>query len=182
MKRQIRSGLWETNSSSTHTVYFTSGDMQEDISELSKYIQNDGYLHIEFGEFGWEIKSYTDAYTKLQYALTMAFVTECTEIVKDDKDTFSFEETAGYKDINDLIACRLHCSGIKIDSKIKLRSYEDSDGTIVMYLTCNDGDIDHQSSTDIYNSLQDFLDYYEISLERFIFDSNVVLHTDNDNY
>lgn len=38
MKKQIRSGLWETNSSSTHTVYFTSGDIQEDISELSKYI------------------------------------------------------------------------------------------------------------------------------------------------
>lgn len=182
MKKQIRSGLWETNSSSTHTVYFTSGDTQEDISELSKYIQDDDYLHIELGEFEWEIKSYTDAYTKLQYALTMAFVTECTEIVKDDKDTISFEETAGYKVINDLIASKLHCSGIKIDSEIKLRSYEDYDGSIVMYLECNDGDIDHQSSTDAYNSLQDFLDDYDISLETFVFDPNVVLHTDNDNY
>ena len=47
MKKQIRSGLWETNSSSTHTVYFTSGNMQENISELGNYIQDDGYLHIE---------------------------------------------------------------------------------------------------------------------------------------
>lgn len=184
MKKQIRLGLWETNSSSTHTVYFTSGDTQEDISELDKYIQDDGYLHIEFGEFGWEIKSYTDAYTKLQYALTMVVETECRyrPILNGDA-TIIFEETDGFKAVDSLIARVLDCAGVIVDSNMKIDTYYSSwNEGVTMLGIDHDGYIDHQSSTDDYNSLQDFLDYYNISLEKFIFDPNVVLHTDNDNY
>ena len=184
MKKQIRSGLWETNSSSSHTVYLTSENMQEDISELNKYIQDDGYLHIKFGKFGWEIKNYTDAYTKLQYALTMVVETECRyRPIQTEGESIVFEETEGFKAIDSLIARVLDCAGVIVDSNMEVSIYEDywNKGTTMIGIT-HDGYIDHQSSTDDYNSLQDFLDYYDISLETFIFDSNVVLHTDNDNY
>ena len=125
MKKQIRSGLWETNSSSTHTVYFTSGDTQEDISELDKYIQDDGYLHIEFGKFGWEIENYTDAYTKLQYALTMVVETECRyRPIQTEGESIVLEETDGFKVIDRLIARVLDCAGVIVDSNMEVSIYE----------------------------------------------------------
>ena len=49
MKRQIRRGVFETNSSSTHAICIAKGDYN-----LSK--------HIDFtiGEFGWENNEYDD--------------------------------------------------------------------------------------------------------------------------
>lgn len=38
MKRQIRTNVWETNSSSTHTCYITTQDMYDE------WIENDRYL------------------------------------------------------------------------------------------------------------------------------------------
>lgn len=184
MKRQIRLGMWESNSSSTHTVYLTSETTQEDISELDNHIQDDGYLHIEFGKFGWEIKNYTDAYTKLQYALTMVVETECRyRPIQTVGESIVFEETEGFKAIDSLIARVLDCAGVVVDSNMEVSIFEDywNKGTTMIGIA-HDGYIDHQSSADDYNSLQDFLDYYDISLETFIFDSNVVLHTDNDNH
>ena len=183
MKRQIRSGLWETNSSSTHTVYLTSETTQEDISELDKYIQDDGYLHIKFGEFGWEIKNYTDAYTKLQYALTMVIETECRyRPIQTEGESIIFEETEGFKAINSLIARVLDCAGVIVDSNMEVSIYESQwNKGITMIGITHDGYIDHQS-TDDFNSLQNFLDFYSMTLEEFIFDPNEVLHTDNDNH
>lgn len=59
MKRQIRRGVFETNSSSTHAICIAKGDYN-----LSK--------HIDFtiGEFGWENNEYGDLYSKASYLIT----------------------------------------------------------------------------------------------------------------
>lgn len=185
MKKQIRSKVWETNSSSCHAIYCNGDDfIEDDISFLKSCIEDDGYLHIKFGEFGWEVEDYTDCFTKLQYALTMVAETECRyRPMQSEDDTIDFEKTEGLKAINDLIADKLDCAGVIVDSEMELVKYDSNwNKGVTMIGLSHDGYIDHQSSTDDYNSLQDFLDYYGISLETFIFDPNVVLHTDNDNY
>lgn len=88
-------------------------------------------------------------------------------------------ETDGFKLINDAVADYCNSDGIWIDEDMKLDSY-DWDGKVHYYISHN-GYIDHQSYED-YSSVRDFLDDYGVGITQFLFDSGVVVHTDNDNY
>ena len=190
MKRQIRYEAWETNSSSTHSV---SADRRKPLEynydALKKYINNESYdrkLHITFGEFGWERREYTDAYTKLQYALTMVLETEMRGNAKAllDKNVNPekyFYSTEGFQAINDLIREKCDCDGVIIDDPgFELGDvYKCYDGSLRRYFDHN-GYIDHQSC-ETYNDLKEFLNDYDINLEEFIFSENVELETSNDN-
>lgn len=59
MKRQIRRGAFETNSSSTHAICITKSDV--DKSNLPNYVE------FEHGEFGWEVSEYWSLYSKASY-------------------------------------------------------------------------------------------------------------------
>jgi hypothetical protein len=61
MKKQIRSGLFETNSSSVHAICINLG------FSLSKLPTE---LHFEPGEFGWEYGYHDDTQTKASYLYT----------------------------------------------------------------------------------------------------------------
>ena len=63
MKKQIRQGVFETNSSSTHSMCIHPGN---------KYVPNMSKLEIKTGEFGWEEETYDRMNDKLSYALTYA--------------------------------------------------------------------------------------------------------------
>ena len=176
MKRQIRSNVFETNSSSNHSVSITNrNSFYYDEDCLENYIEWDNKVHVRFGEFGWEIEHYYSPYSKLQYIVTMLVETEGRNILTVDE----LFETDGFKLINDAVANYCGCDGIWIDSKIKMGSYE-WDGKIELYLS-HDGYIDHQSYED-YNSVQDFLDDYNVDITKFIFDEGVCVITDNDNH
>lgn len=60
MKRQIRQGVFETNSSSTHSICIA-----KDV-ELSTPDQ----IHFEFGEFGWECRTLKSIEQKASYLYT----------------------------------------------------------------------------------------------------------------
>lgn len=64
---KIRHGIFETNSSSTHSISLSTGQIVENTIRLE-----DGKLVIYPGEFGWEVERYNDAATKASYALTYA--------------------------------------------------------------------------------------------------------------
>ena len=173
MKKVIRRNVFESASSSVHNVTVVSGEPMMDYP----YVRDDGYVHSSFGEFGWEFTSYDDVATKLQYALTMVAETECKRNTwKGKKDGFSNEEefyqTEGFQLINDAVKEQCDCNGVIVDD-MEIQDY----GDFVRF----NGYIDHQSSTDDYNSLKDFLDDYGLTIERFLFDVNVVLRTGNDN-
>ena len=54
MKVQVRQGVFETNSSSTHSVTLASGKLVNTINycQLDNYVdQADHYIHMKFGEF-----------------------------------------------------------------------------------------------------------------------------------
>ena len=187
MRKQIRYRVWETNSSSCHSVTFNSNhsdsnEYEYDYSTLESYIEDDGYLHTKFGEFGWGVEDYSNSLAKLKYALTMVVETECRyRPIQSEDDTIEFEETEGFKAINDLIANKLDCAGVIVDSEMKVDKYDSlwNEGVTMIGIE-HDGYIDHQSCE--FSSLQDFLDYSCLTLEEFIFDTNVVLHIDNDNH
>lgn len=68
--RTIRRGVFETNSSSTHSIAICAlrpGDKPDTLP-----VEEDGSVHIYRGEFGWEEETYRDAATKASYCLTYA--------------------------------------------------------------------------------------------------------------
>lgn len=67
--RVIRIGIFETNSSSTHslTIGNNRGYYNNDL-----LLEHDGNIVIFPGEFGWETASYNDVETKASYCLTYA--------------------------------------------------------------------------------------------------------------
>ena len=60
--KKVRRGIFETNSSSSHSISIASGD-----NWAGKITDN---ITIETGEYGWEYERYSDFYSKASYALT----------------------------------------------------------------------------------------------------------------
>ena len=159
MKKKIRYGVWESNSSSTHSVSFSKIKLTNFAAPTPN---EDGYLYVDFGNFGWEYRRYRDPYVKLQYLLTMvAMLYETSEEEFYELDDFKMIENAIKNKIQG-------CEGIRMNN-----------GAFGTYGI--DGYIDHQSCGG-FSCIWDFLTYYEVSLEDFIFNSDIVLITDNDNH
>lgn len=62
MKRQARKSVYETNSSSVHTIAIQGKKSDYEIPDTCMFV---------FGEFGWEVEKHTDTYTKASYLYTM---------------------------------------------------------------------------------------------------------------
>lgn len=177
MKLKIRKGVFETNSSSCHSISINSNTPNYAPPESLYVNYETNRVSVSFGEFGWEIESYYGVGAKLEYLITMVAETEGNKITTVEE----FYETEGYKLINDSIANYCKCDGIELkDGELKMRSYTRSDGSICTYLN-HEGYIDHQSTED-YSSLKDFLDSYGLSVIDFVFNRNIAVHTDNDNH
>lgn len=197
LKRQMRFGVFETNSSSTHTLtiagknngkYFTVDPKDVPDDPVLAALPGDNEVHVTLGQFGWECTAFNNAYDKLSYALTMVLMTECNlrnhsedkiYSIDEFKEKYDFYKTKGFNDINELIQTKLNCDGINIDNNLKINSFDKSDGSLYVYYD-TDYYIDH-GSCDEYSSLDDFLNEYGVTLEDFIFDKNIIVITKNDN-
>lgn len=174
--KQIRNNVFETNSSSTHSIAIShKNSYYYGENCLERYLDYDNKIHVEFGEFGWEVEHYSLPYEKLQYIVTMLAETEGSNI-SNINELF---DTDGFKLINDAVAEYCRCDGIWIDSNMKIDCYV-WDGKTHTYLD-HDGYIDHQSCEG-YSSVRDFLDDYGLDITKFIFDDGVCVITDNDNH
>ncbi len=171
MKKQIRRNVFETNSSSIHSLTIRSGNTNS--SDL--HVDTDNRVEVDFGEFGWEECNYSDQYTKLQYILTMCACTEGQKCITPDE----FFDTEGFKAISDTVANHCNCDGIKIrEDSLRTSHWDYSNEDYLDF----DGYIDHQSCED-YSSVADFLEQNNISsVEDFIFNDGIIIHTDNDNH
>lgn len=157
---QIRRGVFETNSSSTHSISIYSHDLMQN----NMRIDEDGYIHAEFGEFGWEEEQYSDQWSRLSYLLTMAMHKEGFYFYycKNYEDELAtFLKTTSFNKINDAVSNYCNCKGIWIDK--------------------SEGYIDHQSHED-YSSLDDFLEEHSTNIAEFVFGNGTIIHTDNDNH
>ena len=64
---KIRKNVFETNSSSSHSIHI---EMDSELLDTSLIPDENGVLHITgYGEYGWEYEKYNDARTKTDYAV-----------------------------------------------------------------------------------------------------------------
>lgn len=150
----IRTSVFETNSSSCHSFTINSG---KQIGKSVLPIKDDGYIYVSLGEYGWGPEDYKYQQDKLSYLVTLVkcinhcYGCDCISEIEDLRD---------YMDISDVVALYTGAKGIK--------------------LVDGDGYVDHQSC-DCYRSLADFLTQNKTNIIEFIF-GDVVIHIDNDNH
>ena len=168
----IRKSVFETNSSSTHSVCISGGDISPSCLIVD---DEDNKIHVNFGEYGWGYDELTSQNERLSYLCTMLIETECNNIQSVD-DIF---ETKGFKQINDCIKENCNCDGIVFDDDLKIKTYKSGEKD-VPYVDMN-GYIDHQSCED-YRNINDFLNDYHTDIMNFIFNDNVSVIIDNDNH
>jgi hypothetical protein len=168
MKKIIRESCFETNSSSCHSVAIKP---KQELSYSQIAVNDDKEIVVELDEYGWNGPRLIDFDDKLPYALAMVLNTEYPKFHRYEReftiDQEELEKTNGYQMILSEIREHVDCDRIRI--KKSRNSYYPY------------GYIDHQS-TEGYNSLQDFLDDWGITIGRFLFDNNVCVIIDNDNH
>ena len=125
MKRQIRRSVFETNSSSMHSLTVTPNGKMSNLV-VDEY---ENKVITEFGEFGWGYDSYCDATTKLSYLMTMII-----ELNSDCMSLDEFYELEDFKRVNDVVSSHCNCEGIRVESNLDKcswsESYNDHDGYI----------------------------------------------------
>lgn len=145
MKKQIRQGVFETNSSSTHSVSIPE-QINEVFTKNTLITDKNNNIVLNGGQFGWEIEDYTDALTKANYLAVAAWDENHLNLLKEViKETTSCNEVI-----------------------VNVNRDWNSDDTSY---------IDHQSSGTV-----DFLFKSKEMLKDFIFNTQCILHTDNDNH
>jgi hypothetical protein len=149
----IRTSVFETNSSSTHSVTIASSG-----SLKSNLPCKNGVIKIGGDEFGWGPEEFTDAKTKLSYLITCIF----SRAIEDKK--------INWKKVNK-------------DWWIKVqKAVEDQTGCILEVIVnpkdiFSVGYIDHQS---LYVA-EKVLNKTVGKIKRFVFNPKSVLVIDNDN-
>lgn len=154
---KIRYGVFETNSSSSHSFIFRKylpkdeKSYNENIESIQKAVNKKTHTFTIDGEtcdFGWGFDILCTPREKLEYCLVAYHDSQ-------DEDKTILDELRKVIDIKN----------------IRWKKYK---GDCCAY---DHGYIDHQS----YGLLQDFIKKYNISLVDFIFDSRYVIFIDNDN-
>lgn len=165
MKKNIRNSVFETNSSSVHTVSIKGDFDTFSIAFGSKEI----VLYLQ--EYGWSGPPCCGFFQKLSYAMSMVLHTEYPNFNIWDDDFYIDEDI-----LEKLNGYQLLLNTINIYNKnCKKITICRNDDAFYPY-----GYIDHQSYED-YHCLQDFFDDWNITVERFLFDNNVVVYISNDN-
>lgn len=154
MRYSIRQNVFETNSSSVHTIQYKHIVRQP--SKLRIY-SKDHKVHVSCGEFGKELEIYDTQQEKLSYLVTLlayssGAVWDCDaeELYKN----YEFELLEGY-----------------------IKKYCGCNGIVVTNL--RNADIDHQSQPE--SGCVDFINMYdEDKVLDFIFSDEIALKTDCD--
>lgn len=163
---QIRRGVFETNSSSTHSITAMKKVPREP-SDL--VIGDDGYIHAKLGGYGWEFRTLATQEEKLSYLLTMAWEksTEKDYYYRDpercERAISRFMESDEYIRISKKIAEYTGCYGILLDNTAEDDAY-----------------IDHQSEEN-YLNISNFLYTNNTTILDFVFSPGVTVRTGNDN-
>lgn len=151
MKTLIRPGVFETNSSSCHSISISSNVPKYE----TLYPDEDGLLVFNGGQFGWEWKDYYKAKDKCNYVATL--IHELSEDYRDDSD---------------------NQDAIRLKEKFE-RVVKDHTGATEILYDLNDVYIDHQSVDS--NSGPEIVDLSEQELKDLLFNPDSEISTGNDN-
>ena len=175
MKTQIRRGVFETNSSSVHSISIIKDNFKGSLPK--KFVINCN------GEFGWEGDTYDDSSSKAAYLYqAIKYYTEKNVNVNDEKERI--------QGLMDKFIGNLESYGIEVVCKYrftKITSMEIGPNENYDYVAfvdengnepADDGYLDHGSEA------KEFVDYVLSSPEntvKFIFDYRCYIETGNDN-
>jgi hypothetical protein len=151
--KKIRKSVFETNSSSTHSICVAEGDLSL-LMDRSLIPNDKGILLISPSnkEFGWEIVDYYDAETKAYYC----FLDQCTN------------NPENFKKLVNVIREQTGAKQVMFDYDYNADEFDYSNGYI-----------DHQS----LGTASDLFEGSDVEiLRQFIFNPESYLHTDNDNH
>lgn len=153
MTTQTRQAVFETNSSSTHSLSISSGNSSDILDTLP--LTEEGDVVLTGGQFGWEVEDYNCAETKASYAAIYAL-------------NWSGEKSAQHKEVLDtVIKQQTGCSNVVYDFSTDWGT--DSETSYIDHQSVEGGQLNH------------LFEDPEV-LRQFIFNPRSVLHTDNDNY
>lgn len=166
----IRSGVYETNSSSTHCI-----TLQEDINKDTSLLPDkEGFIYLTTGEFEWEWESYGDSYNKASYLLT-----DCKSLIENNNEKNILLLEKYINNLKEVIKKNTYCKDVLykgVDNIVfpllKGLREEEEDGRYSDSFSV----VDHQSSGISYEILNN-----KEYLYNFIFNKNSYLFTGNDN-
>jgi hypothetical protein len=150
--KKIRNAVFETNSSSTHSISVSEVNSDELMDNIM-FMNEDDNVVVNPGQFGWEQEVYNDSATKASYMLTY-IKNYCGEREAEFEEMFK-EVIKGQTGCNDVI-------------------FNESGDQYYAF-----GYIDHQSSSG--NAYHWVFEDKE-TLRQFIFNKESILETDNDNH
>lgn len=160
MTIQVRNAVFETNSSSSHSVTVSGNEMVD--FGLSKDELRSGVIHIErSGDFGWRFEEFRDTHSKIAYMIIQSD-TDRLGYLSDDETWVDLVPTlkeTGAENTRWLIDLIENATGCTLE--IQFGSYSG---------------IDHQSHGE---GEELFGDANE--MRRFLFSSESTLKTGNDN-
>lgn len=160
MKTVIRRGVFETNSSSVHTLTLDKSGLEKPDMRIYKRKNKEGetkrYIYVPLQYFGKDIVTYKSQRDKLSYLLTTAYVHSGSDL-EDFMDSYAF------KDIErDIVDYYKECG-------------KETDGIMILSESEKNAGLDHQSYYD-YEYIEDF----PLSVVDFVFNRYIALHTDCD--
>lgn len=163
MKKNIRHGVFETNSSSTHSICIVGG--KYDIDSDVDICDSSNEIDIYCSEFGWEQDDFNDLKTKLSYCAT--YVMQDNNSYNYDKikagDIINIPKKKEYDMLNDVVC--------KVLGSKRINIVPNGDEFYPF------GYIDHQSADICGEAFES-----EESLKDFLFNKESTLRTDNDNH
>lgn len=158
MKFTIRNKVWETNSSSVHSIVISDKGLRKSKLKPCK----DGYIHIALQYFGKELCVYWEQKDKLSYLLTCAaYMAGC---IYGSNDYEHFYGSYYFKNIEEAILNYINDPAVL---GIKIYDLEKAE-------------IDHQSAPEYGEFPIDVNIWNEKSIQNFVFNSYVALKTDCD--
>ena len=156
MQHQIRLNVFETNSSSSHSLTLTQGDLAPSPFDADSLRR--GIVEVGMSEYGWEWKRYYTTRNKLSYLLTQ---------VMSRQD--SVPEGANEEVTRAL--CEKHP-----ELAMLVRVVKDHTGCDLQFIAGSSGYIDHDSEGEGMELFRS-----EEKLKQFLFSTSSYIQTGNDN-
>lgn len=163
MKRQVRKSVFETNSSSIHSLSIRKADSSD---AIKKYMQDNGKtLNVKGDCFGWEFETYETPDKKLSYVYTLA----CS---------YSWDE---YLMMKEFMREALQSAGFEpIFEEMKERKYSADGDSYVEPVQRNSWDVCIDHSECLERFAHDIFSDKNLMLS-FIFNEGSFILTGNDN-
>lgn len=163
MTVHTRVGTFETNSSSSHSLTITHGELIE--QPFSQQELRDGAIHVYVGEYGWEWYRYYSAREKINYLITDIFSPHGS-FTGDENDFNYLNDEDRTKELRNQFP--------NFDMICKV--VEDFTGCSIIVDSFNNGYIDHDSVGTSHDAFAS-----EDALKDFLFGKTSYLETGNDN-